>query len=99
MPPTAGQDAPPMPGMPSSGLSVPLAMLATPDDKENMETPAVGDAGTCTVEYTVDSIDGQNATITPTAINGKPLGEDAAANPQDADMQEESSLRGMALNQ
>ena len=90
MPPTA--DAPDKQLQP-----VPLAFLAQPDDKEQMQTPAKGDTGTMTVDYTVVDVQGDNAIIQPTAINGNDLAaEEAGEDPNAADEQEGAALQGMA---
>jgi len=89
-PPAAAPDT-------SGGLPVPLASLALPDDKEQMQTPAEGDSVSLQVDATIVSIQGDTAFIKPTAINGKSLDDEAGeavpddgtVNPDDA----ESALR------
>ena len=57
-------------------LYVPLAALATPGQDEKMQTPEVGDTASMQVDYTVVSVDGDQACIKPTAVNGTPLPTD-----------------------
>ena len=74
-------------------------MLAQPDDKEQMQTPAVGDSGTMTVDFTVTRVEGDNAYIKPNAINGQQIeAEEGEGTPgeEEADAQEGSDLRGQA---
>ena len=72
-------------GAGSGKLYVPLASLATPDQGEQMQTPEVGDSGSMQVDYTVESIDGDQACIKPTAVNGNPLptADDTESAPED----------------
>lgn len=94
---------PTAPAMPSGGFPVKLAMLATPDDSDNMQTPAVGDMGECTVGYKVVSVNGDSAVIQPTSINGQDLSEDDAQPDEGMgdsdDSSEGSDLQAQALNQ
>jgi hypothetical protein len=66
-------------------IYVPLASLATPDQGERMNTPEVGDSGSMQVDYTVESIEGDQACIKPTAVNGNPLpdADDTESAPED----------------
>jgi hypothetical protein len=66
-------------------IYVPLASLATPDEGEQMQTPQVGDSGSMQVDYMVQSIEGDQACIKPTAINGTPLptADDTQQGPED----------------
>lgn len=89
--------------MPAGGLTVPLTLLQTPDDSDQMQTPQKGDKGECTVGYTLLDVQGDNAIIQPDSINGQDLTGD---NPQDtqatadgSDDEEGSDLRTQALNQ
>lgn len=54
-------------------VCVPLKSLVQPDEKNQMQTPAVGDSGTMTVDYIVTRIEGDNAYVTPNAVNGTSL--------------------------
>ena len=74
--------------------TVPLAFLSQPDDSEQMTTPAVGDIVTMQVEAKVVSIEGDNAVIQPTSINGNDLTEPAGDQGDSDDTAE--GLRGMA---
>jgi hypothetical protein len=85
-----------MAGASMGGLPVPLKSLAQPDDKEALQTPMQGDSVTMQVEATIDRIEGDMAYITPTSVNGNPLGEEALENPNAADELEGSELQGMA---
>lgn len=67
--------------MPSGGMEdgevcVPLSALAQPDDGDQMQTPAEGDNVTMTVDATVTRIEGENAYLKPTSINGTDLEEE-----------------------
>jgi len=88
-----GQSAPTPPK--PQPISVPLSFLAQPDDQEQMQTPAKGDTGSMTVDYTVLDIQGDNALVQPSAVNGNDLGADQAETP-DPDAQEGSDLQAMA---
>ncbi len=61
--------------MPQVEQCVPLASLAQPDDTEQMQTPVAGDSGTMQVDYTISRVEGENAYIKATAINGNPISE------------------------
>lgn len=85
-------------------LTVPLSMLGQPDSEDNMLEPAVGDKNSANIDFTVKSIQGQNAVICVDAVNGKELesGDEEAAPENEAteqDAQEGSQLRSMALTQ
>jgi len=69
----------------SKKLYVPLSALATPDQGERMNTPEVGDSGSMQVDYTVESIEGDQACIKPTAVNGQPLpgADETESGPED----------------
>lgn len=56
---------------PSMEQCVPANLLAMPDDNEQMVEPEVGDIVQYTVEGKISRLDGGNAYLTPTAINGK----------------------------
>lgn len=71
-------------------MCVPLSSLNQPDEQENMQAPGPGDPVTMTVEGTISRVEGDNAYVTPSAVNGNKV--EAPAAPQD----EESQLRGMA---
>lgn len=75
--------------------AVPLSALAQPDDAEELQTPKPGDSASMTVDYTVVRIEGEKAIVKATAINGKPL-EDEAAEPMPEVDTEGADLRAMA---
>jgi hypothetical protein len=50
---------------------VPLDALAQPDDEEQLNPPAVGDAVEFTVTGKVSRIEGSMAYVTPETVNGK----------------------------
>ena len=76
---------------------LPLSMLAQPDEQDQMQTPSVGDTGSMTVDYTVTRIEGDNAYVKPTAVNGQPIPEEARQpTPEDEDQAEGDSLRNEA---
>lgn len=98
------------PGPPANGeICVPLSALAQPDAGDQLQTPEEGDTVTMQVDATVDRIEGDNAYIKPTAINGNPIanpGRKSAASPaadddgqssDEADAAEGQALRNEAL--
>src|SRR6185369_3097782 len=97
-----GSEMPPnvatMPVGAMGDFPVPLSSLAQPDDNEAMQTPAVGDEPEVLVRLKINRIEGEQAFVTPLAVNGKELGEKSPVNPNAADEQEGSDLRAMALN-
>lgn len=98
-PPAGGSDGDDSEAMAGAEQCLPLSMLAQPDAQEQMQTPAVGDSGTMTVDYTVTRVEGDNAYIKPSAINGQPIGpEEGEGTPgeEDQDAQEGSDLRDQA---
>lgn len=68
---------------------VPIDALAMPDDQEQMQPPAVGDAVNYQVDGKITRIDGQNAYVMPTAVNGQQM----------ADMKEQEPDQEGALRQ
>ena len=70
-----GSDIPPSQDVEPAGITdtVPLALLAMPDDQEKMEPPAVGDEVNYQVTGKVTAINGSNAVIERTSINGQPV--------------------------
>jgi hypothetical protein len=74
----------------SMEMCIPLSSLSQPDEQDNMQAPAVGDPVTFTAEGTISRIDGDNAYIQPTAVNGQKIDN---STPQ---MPEEDRLRQMA---
>lgn len=100
--PDDGAEPSPMPPMPSTAqpgeVAVPLKSLAQPDDKEQVQTPAEGDAVNFTVDATVTRIEGETAFVKVSAVNGNPLEEEAAEPAPDMDLQEGADLRAMAAN-
>lgn len=78
-------------------LCVPLSSLAQPDDREALQTPAAGDTVSLQVDATVDRIEGDQAYLTLTAVNGKPLEAEARPElPEAAEQREGEELRGLA---
>ncbi len=63
------------PDMDDGTVCVPLASLAQPDDQEKMNTPEVGDSVSMQVDAQVVKIEGDNAYIKPTSINGNSLSD------------------------
>ncbi len=85
---------------------VPLSALGMPDETEQMQSPEEGDPVQYTVEGTISRIEGDNAYVTRTAINGQPVAqkpddqnqpENPAAEP-DEDDQGYNQLADMANN-
>lgn len=58
-------------------VRIPLSALAQPNQEDVMETPGAGDTITFTVDGTLDKVDGDYGLVTPNAVNGKPLEEEA----------------------
>ncbi len=58
--------------MSDNEVCLPLDSLSLPDDKEQMEAPAVGDMVQANVEGKVSRVEGSNAYVTMTAVNGTP---------------------------
>ena len=81
-------------GAATAGMDVPLSMLASPDDAENMVTPAEGDEPEVMVRLRINSVNGENANVTPLAINGKSLTEGEEAGVPQSETAE-TALRGM----
>lgn len=80
---------------------VPLDSLSMPDDKDQMTPPEVGDVVNAQVEGKVSRIEGENAYVVATSINGKPIGEEEAAepSPEDQDQAQLAELQDMAQKQ
>jgi hypothetical protein len=76
----------------SMEMCVPLSSLGQPDEKDAMQAPAVGDPVTFTTEGTISRIEGGNAYVTPTAVNGQKVDNTGPAMP------EEDRLRQMAAS-
>ena len=72
-------------------VCVPLASLAMPDEKEAMEDPAVGDAVQFNAEGKVSRIEGGNAYVKLSAVNGQEMTEPEEA----AEPSEEDQLAGL----
>jgi hypothetical protein len=74
---------------PSSGSMmedcVPLDALAMPDESEQMENPSVGDKVQYTVEGTLSRIEGDNAYVTKTAVNGQKVEGKKSTEPEPPD--------------
>lgn len=79
----------------SAGMEdcIPLSSLATPDAEEQMTNPEVGDEVNYQVTGKVTRIEGENAYVQKTSINGQKVSAPEA--PKD----ELSELEGMAAQQ
>lgn len=77
---------------------VPLDALAMPDETEQMETPAVGDKTQYTVEGTITRIEGSNAYVKKSAVNGQKVEDAKPAKPEAPDEMAslESEARSMS---
>jgi hypothetical protein len=78
---------------------VPLDALAMPDESEQMENPAVGDKVQYTVEGTITRIEGGDAYVKKSAVNGQKIEDTekpAAAEPTDDMAALESEAKGMS---
>lgn len=67
------------PEMGAGEVCVPLKALAQPDDSDAMVTPEAGDSVSFQTDAILTRIDGENAYLKPSAINGTPIGKEAAA--------------------
>lgn len=65
---------------------IPVAALATPDEKEKMVNPEAGDKVMAQVELEVVSVDAESATVKLTSVNGEPVGGDMPPTPASPDM-------------
>jgi hypothetical protein len=72
---------------------IPISYLSMPDDQEQMQNPEVGDQVQYNVEGKVTRIEGDNAYVQKTAINGNKI--DAAPTEQPDEM---GQLEDMAKN-
>ena len=74
LPPDAA-DTPPDTGMGSGAMEmcVPLDSLKEPDEQQQMQSPEVGNPVVMTVEGTISRIEGGDAYIKPSAVNGQKL--------------------------
>lgn len=70
---------------------VPLTSLAMPDENEQMQQPAVGDRVQYNVEGEITRIEGDNAYVNKTAVNGQTI---EASKPETTD--EMANLESMA---
>ena len=77
-------------------LQIPVSALATPDEKEQMVNPEPGDRVTAQVELEVVSVDGDQATVKISTVNGEALSEAAPepAGPDMAGLQSEAEALG-----
>ena len=90
------QPAATVPAAKPEPISVPLSFLAQPDDQEQMQTPAKGNTGSMSVDYTVVDIQGDNALVQPTAVNGNDLGAAEQESETDPDAAEGADLQQQA---
>ena len=86
-------------------VAVPLKALAQPDDQEQIQTPGEGDTVSFTVDATIVRIDGDNAIVQPSAVNGQPINPDGDGEPEEnegspedeaSDEKEGADLKSMA---
>ncbi len=75
---------------------VPMDALAMPDDKEQMQPPSVGDNVQYNVEGKVTRIEGNNAYVQKTAINGQKVEDNPTVPDEGADL--EASANEMDQN-
>lgn len=73
---------------------IPLEALAMPDESEQMQSPAVGDKVQYGVEGEITRIEGENAYVKKTAVNGQKVAAPAA--PKDDMAELESQAQGMS---
>lgn len=67
----------------------PTATLPLDALKEDSVPPEEGDKISCSIEGTVQSVSGQNATISIDSINGEPVGEGGGESDQDEDNEQD----------
>lgn len=77
---------------------VSLESLAMPDESEQMENPGVGDKVQYTVEGTITRIEGDNAYVKKSAVNGQKVEDAKPAKPEAPDEMAslESEARSMS---
>jgi hypothetical protein len=98
MAPPAGEpdadESPEMEGSPSGAndITVSLDALSQPNEGDQLETPAVGDKIQASIEGTVKAIEGGNAVVTLTAVNGQPVAPEAAEPTDAGQLQELQSM-------
>jgi len=95
-PPGPEPDADEMGGMSDNEICVDLQALAMPDEKDQMQPPAVGDKVQANVEGTVSRIEGDKAYVTMEAVNGQKVAENTTT---PTDGEEEANLQQMAASQ
>lgn len=82
---------------------VPVSALSMPDDQEQMANPEVGDVVTYQVEGKVTRVEGDEAYVQPTSINGHELEsqeeEQQEPTEDEKDQAEYSDLQNMAQQQ
>lgn len=54
-------------------MTVPVSALTVPDEQDQPSAPAVGDRVSYQVDGVVESVNGEQAEVRATAINGTPL--------------------------
>lgn len=73
------------PSMDHSEDCVSLDALAMPDENEQMENPGVGDKVQYTVEGTITRIEGDNAYVKKSAVNGQKVEDTEPSKPEPTD--------------
>lgn len=87
--------APTKSGMKSTEQCVPLDALSRPDDQEQMQTPEVGDAVSYTVDGKITRVEGGNAYVQPSAVNGNDVSAGDSEQPADAEGDLSSAANAM----
>lgn len=64
-------------------MTVPLAALAVPGEDDSTSQPVPGDRVSYQVDGVVESVNGDQAEVRPSAINGNPVGEPESAEAPD----------------
>jgi len=101
-PEDANEAAEPGEAAPVGELCVPTQALAMPDEQDQLATPEPGDVVTLQVEGKVSRVEGDNAYVTPSSVNGQPIGEKKPAEPVAPEQQDQadySQLQDMAQQQ
>jgi len=100
-----GMEAPAMTGDKGMGsavsaeVCVPVSSLSSPGEDDQMTSPAQGDMVQFQTEGKISRVEGDNAYVTVTSVNGKPISDEGAmtkSTPEDSSMDEFAQLKSEA---
>ena len=100
-----GMEAPAMTGDKGMGsavsaeVCVPVSSLSSPGEDDQMTSPAEGDMVQFQTEGKISRVEGENAYVTVTSVNGKPISDEGAmtkSTPEDSSMDEFAQLKSEA---